>query len=98
MFFIVTANSMEPIPSQLLDCKEVICIPGYIKEERFAIGVRHLPPQVLEAHGLTEGQLEIYEGTLRKVIEKYTRKAGVRNLKKQLAKLARVASQKMVSG
>lgn len=97
VFFIATANSLESIPGPLLDRMEVIPISSYTIEEKFHIGKDHLLPAVLEEHGLKAGQLVLEDSVLRKIISDYTLEAGVRGLKKQLAALARVTSEKIVS-
>jgi len=97
VFFIATANSLESIPAPLLDRMEVIQISSYTIKEKFHIGKNHLMPSVLEEHGLTPGQLTITDEVLEKIISEYTLEAGVRGLKKQLAAIARVASEKIVS-
>jgi ATP-dependent Lon protease len=76
---------------------EIIQISGYTEEEKFHIGREHLLPDVLSDHGLTPEQLAIDDETLRKIIADYTLEAGVRGLKKQLAAIARWASEKIVS-
>lgn len=98
VFFIATANSVSSIPAPLLDRMEVISISSYTNKEKFRIGKDHLLPSVLEEHGLDESRLQITDDTLTAVIEKYTREAGVRGLKKQLAKITRVSSEKIVNG
>jgi ATP-dependent Lon protease len=97
VFFIATANSIESIPCPLLDRMEVIQISSYTTDEKFHIGKNHLVPSVLQDHGLTPLQLVINDDVLRKIISDYTLEAGVRGLKKQLAAIARVASEKIVS-
>lgn len=97
VFFIATANTVESIPGPLLDRMEVISISSYTTEEKFHIGKDHLIPSVLKDHGLTAEQLVIDDEVLRKIISDYTLEAGVRGLKKQLAALARSASEKIVS-
>jgi ATP-dependent Lon protease len=97
VFFIATANSMDTIPGPLLDRMEIIQISGYTEDEKFHIGKEHLLPSVLSDHGLTAEQLQIDDGALRKIISDYTLEAGVRGLKKQLAAIARSASEKIVS-
>jgi ATP-dependent Lon protease len=77
---------------------ELIEISGYTKNEKFAIAKDHLIPAILEEHGLDADKLRIEDAALREVIEKYTREAGVRWLKKQLARIARHVSEKIVSG
>ena len=98
VFFIATANSIESIPEPLLDRMEVIQISSYTAEEKFHIAKRHLLPKTLEEHGLNTEQLVVSEEVLKKIIGEYTLEAGVRGLKKQLAAIARVASEKIVSG
>jgi ATP-dependent Lon protease len=97
VFFIATANSLESIPGPLLDRMEVIQISSYTINEKFHIGKNHLVPAILEEHGLTAEQLVVEDDVLRKIISDYTLEAGVRGLKKQLAALARVTSEKIVS-
>src|SRR5512143_170052 len=95
--FICTANDFS-IPSALLDRMEVIRLSGYITEEKIAIAKHHLWPRVLERAGLKKSQLVITEGALRHVIEGYAREAGVRNLEKQLGRVARKAVVKILGG
>jgi len=97
VFFIATANSLDSIPRPLLDRMEIIQISSYTMNEKFHIGKNHLIPLTLEEHGLNKEQLVIEDGALEKIISEYTLEAGVRGLKKQLATLARVASEKIVS-
>lgn len=97
VFFIATANSLESIPGPLLDRMEVIQISSYTINEKFHIGKNHLVPEVLEEHGLSEEQLVVEDDVLQKIISDYTLEAGVRGLKKQLAAIARVTSEKIVS-
>ncbi len=98
VLFIATANSLATIPPPLLDRMELIEISGYTKNEKFAIAKDHLLPETLEEHGLDADKLKIDDEALKQIIEKYTREAGVRQLKKQLAKTARFVSEKIVSG
>jgi ATP-dependent Lon protease len=98
VLFIATANSLSTIPPPLLDRMELIEISGYTKNEKFAIAKDHLLPETLKEHGLDADKLRIDEEALKVIIEKYTREAGVRGLKKQLAKIARSVSEKIVSG
>ncbi|MDF2477760.1 MAG: endopeptidase La, partial [Sphingobacterium sp.] len=97
VFFIATANSLESIPGPLLDRMEVIQVSSYTVDEKFHIGRNYLIPSVLEEHGLSKEQLVVEDEILYKIINDYTLEAGVRGLKKQLAALARVASEKIVS-
>ncbi|KAK7263354.1 hypothetical protein RJT34_30942 [Clitoria ternatea] len=90
--FVATANRMQPIPPPLLDRMEVIELPGYTPEEKLQIAMRHLIPRVLDQHGLTSEFLQIPEAMVKLVIQRYTREAGVRNLERNLAALARAAA------
>ncbi|URZ18012.1 endopeptidase La [Clostridium felsineum] len=96
VFFIATANSLDTIPRPLLDRMEVIQISSYTATEKFHIAKDHLLPEVISEHGLTADQLKINDSMLEKIISDYTLEAGVRGLKKQLSKLARTASEKIV--
>ncbi|OEL19968.1 Lon protease-like protein 2, peroxisomal [Dichanthelium oligosanthes] len=88
-------DQMQPIPPPLLDRMEVIELPGYTPEEKLKIAMKHLIPRVLEQHGLSSAYLQIPEATVKLIIERYTREAGVRNLERNLAALARAAAVKV---
>nr|XP_043628121.1 lon protease homolog 2, peroxisomal-like [Erigeron canadensis] len=92
VIFVATANRAQPIPPPLLDRMEVIELPGYTSEEKLRIAMRHLIPRVLNQHGLNSDFLQLPEGIVKLVIERYTREAGVRNLERNLAALARAAA------
>jgi ATP-dependent Lon protease len=98
VLFIATANTLATIPPPLLDRMELIEISGYTKNEKFSIARDHLIPEVLKEHGLDPEQLRFDDEALKAIIDTYTREAGVRGLKKQLAKAARHVSEKIVSG
>ena len=98
VFFIASANSLSNIPGPLLDRMEIIQISSYTNNEKFHIGKEHLIKTVIDDHGLEPDQLVIDDEALKTVISQYTREAGVRGLKKQLSKIARVATEKIVSG
>jgi ATP-dependent Lon protease len=98
VLFIATANSLANIPWPLLDRMEMIEISGYTKNEKLEIARDHLISYILEEHGLDADKLRIEDDALKVIIEKYTREAGVRGLKKQLARTARFVSEKIVSG
>ncbi len=89
VLFICTANLASSIPPVLLDRLEVIELAGYTLEEKVAIAQRHLLAEEMEAHGLGAGAVELPTDVLRHVIEAYTREAGVRNLRKCLARMLR---------
>lgn len=96
VFFIATANSLRSIPGPLLDRMEVIEISSYTNLEKFHIAKDHLIPDVLAEHGLHSHQLTLSDDTVSTLIDSYTREAGVRGLKRQIASVARVASEKIV--
>lgn len=89
VFFITTANILDPIPPALRDRLEVIDFPGYTDEEKFQIGKKFLLPRVLSSHGLSAEQLKVEEEALWKIIHHYTREAGVRELERKLSEIAR---------
>ncbi|GLT49076.1 hypothetical protein SLA2020_226580 [Shorea laevis] len=90
--FVATANRAQPIPPPLLDRMEVIELPGYTPDEKLGIAMQHLIPRVLDQHGLTSEFLQIPEDMVKLIIQMYTREAGVRNLERNLAALARAAA------
>ncbi|MBA0796607.1 hypothetical protein Gohar_007365, partial [Gossypium harknessii] len=92
VIFVATANRVQPIPPPLLDRMEVIELPGYTAEEKQRIAMQHLIPRVLDQHGLNSEYLQIPEAMVKLVIQRYTREAGVRNLERNLAALARAAA------
>ncbi len=96
VMFVTTANSTSTIPQALLDRMELISISGYTSEEKFNIAKKHLLPKQIKEHGLTKEQISISDGVIRKVINNYTREAGVRNLERYIAKLCRKAAMKIV--
>ncbi|NLX48651.1 MAG: endopeptidase La [Methanospirillum sp.] len=98
VLFIATANSLQSIPAPLLDRMELIEISGYTGKEKFAIARDHLVPEVLREHGLDAERLRFDDDALRAIVDRYTREAGVRQLKQQLAKAARHVSERVVSG
>ncbi|KAK1261873.1 hypothetical protein QJS04_geneDACA008717 [Acorus gramineus] len=95
VIFVTTANRVKPIPPPLLDRMEVIELPGYTPEEKLKIAMQHLIPKVLDQHGLSSDYLQIPEDMVEIVIQRYTREAGVRNLERKLAALARAAAVKV---
>ncbi|KAI3791011.1 hypothetical protein L2E82_04528 [Cichorium intybus] len=92
VIFVATANRAQPIPPPLLDRMEVIELPGYTPEEKLRIAMRHLIPRVLNQHGLNSEFLKVPEAMVKLIIQRYTREAGVRNLERNLAALARAAA------
>jgi len=98
VMFITTANITYSIPRPLLDRMEVIELPGYTDEEKMEIAVRHLWPKKLKEHGLTEEQLKITRTVIRRIVNEYTREAGVRNLERELATICRKSARQIVEG
>ena len=96
VMFITTANVQWNIPRPLLDRMESIELHGYTEEEKVQIGKRFLVPKQLKQHGLTPEQVEISESTLRRIIQQYTREAGVRNLERSIASLCRKAARRVI--
>ncbi len=88
VMFVTTANTLN-IPPPLLDRMEIIRIAGYTEDEKIEIARRHLLPETISEHGLQAKEFALSDGALTTVIRRYTREAGVRNLKRELATLAR---------
>jgi len=94
VMFITTANTLN-MPQPLLDRMEIIRIPGYTEDEKVEIARRHLIPKILKNHGLDQAEFEVAEDGLLTLIRRYTREAGVRNLERELSRLARKAVRKL---
>ena len=97
VMFITTANSLN-MSQPLLDRMEIIRIPGYTEDEKVEIAQRHLIPELIKDHGLKKGEVKIKEDTIRDIIRYYTREAGVRSLKRELATIARKGIKYIVAG
>ena len=95
VLFITTANSISPIQPALLDRMEVINVSGYLAEEKMEIAKKYLVPKQLEEHGIGKKALKISNPALEQIIDQYTHESGVRNLEKQIAKIARVTAKKI---
>src|SRR3981189_540212 len=96
VMFITTANTLR-MPQPLMDRMEIIRIPGYTEDEKVEIAKRHLLPKQIKSHGLKDNEWSITDTALRDLIRYYTREAGVRNLERELANLARKAVKAIVS-
>jgi ATP-dependent Lon protease len=97
VMFLTTANSYN-MPGPLLDRMEIIPLAGYTEDEKREIARRHLIDKQVKNHGLRKGEFEICDGALNEMIRRYTREAGVRNLEREIAKLARKAVFRIVKG
>jgi ATP-dependent Lon protease len=96
VLFVTTANTLN-IPPALMDRMEIIRIAGYTEDEKVQIARRHLIPELLRTHGLSKDEWSITEDALQEVIRRYTREAGVRNLERELAKLARKSVKELLT-
>jgi ATP-dependent Lon protease len=90
VMFLTTANSYN-MPGPLLDRMEIISLAGYTEDEKREIARHHLISKKIKDHGLRKGEFVITDGALNEMIRRYTREAGVRNLEREIAKLARKA-------
>ncbi|HWU91219.1 MAG TPA: endopeptidase La [Kofleriaceae bacterium] len=97
VFFIATANFLQSIPAPLLDRMEVVDFAGYTEEEKLQIAKRYLAPRQREENGLSAEQLELDDDALREVISAYTREAGVRQLERELGRLARKVARRVAA-
>ncbi|MEX1179400.1 MAG: endopeptidase La [Cucumibacter sp.] len=96
VMFVTTANTLN-IPSPLMDRMEIIRISGYTEDEKAEIARRHLLPELFEAHGLKREEFELPDASLLLLIRRYTREAGVRNLKRELANLMRKSIKELMT-
>jgi len=97
VLFITTANWLDPIHPALRDRLEVIELPSYTAAEKLQIAKRFLVPRQLEEHGLQAGLVKLPDASLKRLIQDYTREAGVRQLERAIASLARKSARKLVS-
>ncbi|MGI4957120.1 MAG: endopeptidase La [Janthinobacterium lividum] len=97
VMFVTTANSLN-MPQPLLDRMEIIRIPGYTEDEKVEIAKRHLLAKQTEAHSLKPDEWSLSDDALRELVRTYTREAGVRNLEREIANLARKAVKEIVTG
>ena len=95
VMFLTTANSYN-MPGPLLDRMEIIALAGYTEDEKREIARRHLIDKQIKNHGLKKNEFEVSDDALNDIIRRYTREAGVRNLEREIAKLARKAVTKIV--
>ena len=97
VMFVTTANTLNILPP-LLDRMEVIRIPGYTEDEKINIADKYLLPKQIKENGVKKEELELVDGTIKEIIRSYTRESGVRNLEREISKVARKVVKKVVSG
>ncbi len=98
VMFVTTANTTDTIPGPLLDRMEVIELTSYTREEKFFIAKKHLIPKQIKKHGLNASQMKVNDAVIYKLIDNYTKEAGVRGLERVAASLCRKAAKEIVSG
>src|SRR5450432_3686054 len=98
VLFIATANVLDPIQPAFLDRMEVIRLSGYTVEEKKAIARRHLIPKQMEENGVTDSNLEFTDAGIERIIEGYTREAGLRNLEREIGALCRKVAVAVAKG
>jgi ATP-dependent Lon protease len=96
--FICTANMLDTIPSALLDRMEVIRITGYTQQEKIKIARRYLVPRQIKENGIKKKDILLSDAVIGKVIQEYTREAGLRNLERELGSLCRKIARKIAEG
>lgn len=94
--FVATANSLDSIPTPLLDRMEIIEVSGYTYEEKFNIAKKYLIPKLFKEHNLSDEKLKISDSSIKEIVNYYTRESGVRSLNRVLAKLIRKAIRQLV--
>ena len=98
VLFIATGNTLDTIPGPLRDRMEVLTLSGYTDEEKIGIAIQYLVPKQLSAHGLRVGELVVEPDAIRLIVRRYTREAGVRNLERELAAVARKVARRLAEG
>ena len=98
VMFITTANILDPIPPALRDRMEVLDLLGYTEEEKLKIAKEFLVPKQVEAHGLSEKDIQFEEEALLRIALEYTREAGVRNLEREIAHICRGVARRVAEG
>jgi ATP-dependent Lon protease len=98
VMFVTTANTLDTIPSPLLDRMEVIQLAGYTEEEKLQIARRYLVPRQIQRNGLKRSQINITDAALRTIVSDYTREAGVRNLEREIGNVCRKIARQVAEG
>ncbi len=96
--FISTANTLDTVPSPLIDRMEIIELHTYTPHEKLVIAEKHLVPKQLKRHGLTKRTCRIKSDAISELIDGYTRESGVRNLEREIGSICRKAAKKIASG
>lgn len=96
VMFITTANVRYQIPLPLQDRMEIIELPGYLEHEKREIARQHIIPKQIEEHGLDKKKVLIEDAAITKIIQEYTREAGVRNLEREIASVCRKVAKELV--
>jgi ATP-dependent Lon protease len=97
VLFIATANFIQNIPAPLLDRMEVVTFAGYTEAEKLQIAKSYLVPRQVEENGLSQGQLVLIDDAIREIVASYTRESGVRQLERELGKLARKVARRIAA-
>jgi len=98
VLFIATANDPSTIPAPLKDRMEMIFVGSYTPQEKFQIAKRYLIPQEMKKHSLKKSEVSISDKALMEIIDKYTKEAGVRNLRRVIAKIMRKSALEIIKG
>jgi len=98
VLFIATANVLDTIPPALRDRMEILELPGYIEEDKLAIAKSYLVRRQMAENGLTPGEINFTDDTLRELIRSYTREAGVRQLERELGSVCRTVATRVAEG
>ncbi len=98
VMFIATANSLEPIPPPLRDRMEILELSGYTEEQKVHIARRYLLPKQIKANGLKEEEISLDDAAIRRIVNEYTREAGVRNLEREIATVCRKVAMRIAEG
>ena len=96
VMFVTTANTLNILPP-LLDRLEVIRIPGYTEEEKISIAEKYLVPKQVKDNGVKDGEMDLSKEVIKDIIQSYTKEAGVRNLEREISKVARKTVKKVLS-
>ncbi len=96
VLFITTANSLDTVSRPLLDRMEIIELSGYTSDEKFHIAKNYLLKKAITNNGLNQNNISITDGVIKKIIENYTKEAGVRKLEQQIGKICRKAAKELI--